>query len=1029
MQIADPVRLGRHGASMRRPVESLIVVWALLLFCLLQRTVAQGDQRADTMLEALKSRQYLELADHYLDALSDSSFVSDEWKRKIPFERAALIVQFASSSQSDDVDARLAEATDLLKRFVVDNPGTPEADDASMELAKLRMAQGHRAVALAEREEDATARKKLLDQAGTAFRSAESQFRHRKNVLNDQLKAIQKSPEAQQDQAALDKMRSDLLFARMTVAMLEYDQATLTEDDQKKYQEQMQAALKEFGKISKEFRERLIGLEAIYYQARCYEDLGDLETALDYYEQLLQLTGLPESLTARTLARAITCHVKQEQVARAITLGEKWLARGGDHQQTTEAADGKVRLAEAYIAAAKLESGRKQQRNVDAAKAQLVQALRVAGPHQVRARSLLSTLPARSVKQGSAVDLGDFASAKLAAEQSRDQMQATSALVDLQRRKVQTSEDDQRRAAARTELEAAEQNLKRFQASTLQQYRQTLAVVNDDVPTDQLNEVRTMIAYLLYQQDRFWEAATVAEFVADRYPDSESAKECANIAMACYWSLYQQAPVDDRTFETARMIRVADTIATRWPGGVEAQGALVNLVNLTISQGDAAKAESYLNRIPEDSAVRISAELRTGVGLWRLWLRQSKKSDSDVSADEALWQRAEVLLTSALEKSRDKRPDAVVVQAALALAQLRIETGRAAEAIALLRDEQIGPQTLVEAQHEAVSGPGFVEQTYRALLAALIGQLAQATASPDAIVREATATMDALKQFVGDSPDGQRRLLTTYVALAKDLRQQIEAAPEDTKSKLRKGFVAFLDRVSESADTLILRNWVADTYLDMADDILGEEPVAKLPQDARGYYENALVTFSALLEMPDDTDGMSPDVRTQLRLQMASASRRLGKHKEAIDLFEEVLKQRNNIISVQLDAAQTFQEAGAVGSNNLYELAMKGARKDADGKKTIWGWERLARIAAGQMRKRPDEEARYSDLFFRSRFNVAQCRYLQAQRATGDERSKYRQQAIRAIKLTRSLYPDLGGEPWKARFTELAEKTSGLGES
>ena len=551
-------------------------------------------------------------------------------------------------------------------------------------------------------------------------------------------------------------------------------------------------------------------------------------------------------------------------------------------------------------------------------------------------------------------------------------------------------------------------------------------MAGDGVSAEDLHEVRYMIAYLNYQRKRYMEAAAVAEFVALRFPDAKLAKECANIAMACYWSLYQQASADDKTFETERMIRVAELIASRWPGGSEAEAALVNLVNLTVSQGDAAQAEEYLNRIPADSPARVPAELRTGAGLWRLWLKQSREVADSAGADPALLQRAEDLLTTALDKSRAQEPNAAIVQAALALAQLQVETGRSSAAIALLRDGTIGPKTLVDGGHASVSAPGFVEQTYRALLKALIGQLAEDQVSPAEAIREAIETMDALKQIVGDSPAGQKRLSTTYVMLAKDLRQQIESAAPETKDKLRRGFVAFLDRVAESSDAFGTRHWVAATYLGMADDIVADATSTPLPEDARQFYENALETFAALIKMHDKTPGMSPAVRTQLRLQMASANRRLSKHKEAIDLFEEVLKERNNIINVQVEAAQTFQEAGDVGSNNLYQLAIKGARRNAENANTIWGWERLAKVAAGQMKKGPKEEAKFSELFFQSRYNIAECRYLQAQRSTGDEQANYLRQATRAIKLTRSLYPELGGEVWQTRFNELASKISAL---
>ncbi len=497
--------------------------------------------------------------------------------------------------------------------------------------------------------------------------------------------------------------------------------------------------------------------------------------------------------------------------------------------------------------------------------------------------------------------------------------------------------------------------------------------------------------------------------------------------MASYWQLCQNTNGKDQSFETSQLIRIADMIAHKWPNERSANDALVNLVSLMVQQGQIAKAESYLQRIPESADARADAELRTGVAMWQKWLNATDQADdADHAANkvDASWKsRAKELLTQGLKRTRDEPVNIVMANAMLAQAQICLDSQQVDQAMALLNNKTMGPKYLVDQHHRLAQTPLFVEQTYRTLLKVLVARLAD-DKNAEQTLEQAKQAMDALQASVGGDRKGQRRLMAIYVDLAKDVRRQIDSAADTDKTKFVRGFELFLKRVSESATSLNVRNWIAETYAEMASSLPSAQ--GGLSDEARRFYTESEQIYSFILDDSKNDPPLTENVTMQMQVRVANIKRQLGKHKDAVDWYEIILARRGNLVSVQVDAASTLQEAGAVGSNNLYELAVKGARPNAAGENVIWGWERLSKVTAAQMQKDEESRARFADVFYQARLNIARCRALQAERTRGDERAAYVAAAARAIKITEGLYPDLGGPEWQQKFMAVQQQVEAL---
>ena len=91
-------------------------------------------------------------------------------------------------------------------------------------------------------------------------------------------------------------------------------------------------------------------------------------------------------------------------------------------------------------------------------------------------------------------------------------------------------------------------------------FRLATTLVDDDIDTKLLNEVRYFLCWLYWESEDYYQSAVLGEFLARRYPDHPAASAAAKLSMASFERLYQQAAVagaDQKAteFEARRMAR------------------------------------------------------------------------------------------------------------------------------------------------------------------------------------------------------------------------------------------------------------------------------------------------------------------------------------------------------------------------------------------------------------------------------------------------------------------------------------------
>jgi hypothetical protein len=155
------------------------------------------------------------------------------------------------------------------------------------------------------------------------------------------------------------------------------------------------------------------------------------------------------------------------------------------------------------------------------------------------------------------------------------------------------------------------------------------------------------------------------------------------------------------------------------------------------------------------------------------------------------------------------------------------------------------------------------------------------------------------------------------------------------------------------------------------------------------------------------------------RVQLGECQRALGQYDQALDTFSAVLKEKESSLAVQRAAAYAYQERGQSENAKWLERAIHGGyRLRSTGQNRIWGWLKISNVAARASRA----DQKYRDTFFEARLNVAKCRYLAAMKQSGAAREQDLAKAKQSIQSFAQLYPEMGGDRWRAEFQALLKQ-------
>ncbi len=998
------------------------VAWLVALVGVLE---AVAEEPAERFLAALREKRYYDVAILYLDRLEAHPATPDEFRREIPLQRGITLTRAAAVERDRAARERyLQGAKENLERFLREQPEHPKKSVSQWQFGELLREWGRMKAEQAAQTQDAQTRQDaaaLFDQAYGVFDTAVTQLR-------DELAGLRQTPEGADDPEARERreaLRTQYLDALLSRAETRELRAEAELPDSAERPKFLVAALELYTEMVQKYPDRQAGVQARLNAARVRIKQGDLDKALQLVDDILRREDASKpaarALMAQGFLLALECwmHESKREYATAVERTQPWVDQMHPGEETEPVwVSLQLQLAKAHVALADQlqasDSGNSQIKTSRDEARRLARAVtRVPGPRQAEARALLATIPggvrgAQTVQKPPAVT---FAEAQTNAEEALAEMRNADELVRA------LAERLPQETAARENLLAA------------------VRLADAKTPSDDLNYVRRLLAYLHYLQQDYYEAAVLGEFVGRRFPTAAGAETSAQIALAAYLKLYEASEPEQRDFATQHIVSLANYIVETWAGSPAAADAINTLIPLLVSRGEVDKARQYAENMPETSPQRAAAELRIGESLWRdylLGMNEVRAWERELQAGEepanelrdriarrkveldGLKQSALAILEAGVERSR--QTGAVhesMPRAVLALAQIYVDLDQATRALTLLDDEKIGVLPLLARQDPALDQPLLREQAYRVALSAVVSALPHATEATDrsALIERSRQLMDALRKEVGDAPGASQRLIEVLYGLARGLETQITLLerPED-RQVLSEGLSAFLDQVRGESTDLRILNWVAESFASLGRG-LGDDP--RSAEARRACFAHAIETYRQILDRPG-TEPLASEMRRGLQLRLALAQRSGGQFSDAIATFRQMLAEDGRKVDVQVEAALTYQLWAAEPQQApKYKLAVGGGEPDpATQKNLIWGWNRIAQTVSRY-------EA-YRDVYHQARFNAAQCHYKYALRLRAPaDRQKYLQSAKDYIVFTQRLYPQMGGAPWRGKYDAL----------
>lgn len=253
---------------------------------------ARAEEDFVEFLRGLHSRGHGELAVHYLNQIKSRPDLPDEVKTTWDLEMARSLRTAANETPNTDLQQKfIVEAQESLDKFLKEQPNHVEAASAQMTSGdiSLFLAQNALRTALRDKSKKETLipeARKLFGEARPKYEKSATMFKERIDKARAEMgKSKVLSVKAQREFTALI---DSWYNARFKVATVDYNIGlTYTETATPARKDALQKAYKGFDGIYQENREERTGIYAKMWEGKALEELGDFETALDIYNEVM----------------------------------------------------------------------------------------------------------------------------------------------------------------------------------------------------------------------------------------------------------------------------------------------------------------------------------------------------------------------------------------------------------------------------------------------------------------------------------------------------------------------------------------------------------------------------------------------------------------------------------------------------------------------------------------------------------------------------------------------------------------------
>ncbi len=980
-----------------RPIILRILLVVIACATPFDLACAEGEPAQD-FLKRLRAAKYFDTAITYLDRLDQYPGVDASFKSAIALEKAQTYIDAALATQSSKtLDRFFVQAEQQLALFLKQD-SHPRFSEARLQLGKLQMV---RAAQLMNGTPDDAKRESARESYLAAAKTFDAIVEDLRGKITE-MRGAKIDPDKEPEKVALrNQYRGEFLKAKYSAGETRRLAAGTYRDPGKEGKQLLQTALEEFTELSEKFARYVEGSKAMLSRGQVQHELGMDTEALDSYIRMLEQSDDDRLRDSKAQATSGMIRLWLDQAPpkyqQAIERGERIVDDvRPNERRTASLQELRVGLAKAYLLKSKDSENLKaveRKRAESSGRQLLIAASKVPGEFMDEAKELLAGMGIQDEvadlpKAEDPDDLSDaLEKARILLSASENISQSLDVLVGQKDPSKQIQ----------NQIVELKKNLLETRSIAIQILRRGLSMVGSDTDHQLLSQARQFLAYLLYEQKHYRAAAVVGTFLARNSPGTEIGLVGGVVALNSFQLLLAEIPENENEGMIAQLQQLGDYLTKTWPDDPKASAAQGVMIRIALSKDRWEDARSMVKKMP-DGVEKASFQRLMGQLLWNqsILARQAGK-DSEVAK---LLAEAQSLLQLGLTGIPTDIVDPQAMRAALILVKVHLKLGDVSKAAKVLDHPKYGPTTLLAKQ-----GPpdaAFPSDLYGTELQVVVQQMTASDGDQQALLKRASSVMDKLRQSV-TGPDAQKRLTGIYLRMARDIREQLESASADKKTKLIEAFRIFLDRVAGTTNDKATLQWVGQTLIE-----LGESSMPDLDKKATGQSADLLTTAVKTFEELKQQGG---DLPLTVRYQLGRAQRLLGNYGSAIKSLDSVLTEKPMMLDAQVEAAKAYEQWAAIlppkVAGQAYGSALNGPKK----RKVIWGWGKISQLTS--------RDPKYQAMFFDARYHLASCRYRWGKAVNSDP---LMEKAITDITKVNALYSKMGGAAQRTKFDRLLKR-------
>ena len=944
-----------------RGTRIMCLMFVAALFAIGPNEFCRGEEPAQEFLDAMRDNGYYDLALEYLDRAEKSELTSKEFRKRIPLERSRTLVQSVSRIRDLDIwESRIKEAQAELTKYTQTAKDKESQANAQQEQASLFRYQSRIYIMRSESDRlTKTEKEEQLKQARVALQKALEGFTKSRSGFNALLKSLRtaKSGDPSEKAQRNKTLESGYLKSRLSMAIVQESLAD-TFTNEKKKKEYLTKAAAEFTDMWNDFSHRAQGVDACLYAAQTHLKLKEYKKALERVDDIFLFPKGSDFLPIKRKAAvvAVDCwdampkYPAVEVIEKIKPLVDSLSKRNASNPEWLKV---QLALAKAYRERAnqvKKKNGKPSEVNRLNKEAAILARKVSRLPSDVRDESR-ELLVAWKINVDN-IDADPDAVKTVDSEKNKAREMAG----ELELLSIKASQLKQKIAAAKNneaeanklqgELDTVSAELDNQAEAILGTLQSAVELANDSTPREDLNFIRYLQCFTYYSTGRYFEASVIGEFLLDRYATVSWSRQAAGLVVKSYPRM-SGTPGSIDPGDTQHLTEICDRIIKRWPGTSEAIRSADTMAGIELKAGNFDAATGYMETIPKSDPTRAKIALKMGSSLWFSY-------DKDETKDPAKLQSATDLLTEGVAGYNRETLTYQGALGALLLTKALLAKDNIQKAIDRLEGTktEIAPLDLVKQKHPAIRGSKLTIYEKETLKTAISVYLkAMTMGDSQKWIGKLEGVLSGLKVvYQPEGERGQAQLINVYKVIAKQLIERFDEI-DDSEKRVNTAvsinqFLTSLARESDDANTVL---WAGSTMLNIADELGSSDEKLQ-----RQMYTSADEALNRATEIGFSGKSNEAQMLQELKRQQAIAKRGAGRYESAVELLEEVLRERPSFLQAQIDAAVTLQAWGkATNLTKAYAEALggRGTYKDPESgrdRTLVWGWKKLMTLTRGK---------------------------------------------------------------------------------